>query len=69
VLKQKGVQPTVRTALTLGVLSGVVAVASWNLIFKAHPQPPETDFKRFYGHLILAHLVFSLVTVKSGGKK
>jgi len=25
-----------------------------------HPDPPRIDFKRFYAHLVLAHVVYSV---------
>jgi hypothetical protein len=55
-------RPTSKSSLSLGILSGITGVIIWDLVFKAHPNPPRTNYKRFYGHLLLAHVVYSLVT-------
>jgi len=60
--------PSVGSGLTLGALAGLGGIAIWHLCFKMHPQPPKTNHYRFYGHLFLAHIVFSL-TMSLGYKK
>jgi hypothetical protein len=45
--------------ILLGVAAGAVAVVIWKLTFSLHPDPPEIDFKGFYKHLMLAHIVFT----------
>ena len=46
--------------ILLGVAAGAVAVIIWKSTFSLHPDPPEIDFKSFYGHLMLAHIVFTM---------
>jgi hypothetical protein len=45
--------------ILLGVAAGVLAVIIWKSTFSLHPDPPEIDFKDFYKHLMLAHIVFT----------
>lgn len=48
-------------ALLLGVISGVVGIISWVLIFKiTHHQPP-IDFKGYYIQLFFAHIIFAII--------
>ena len=49
---------SVKSGLLLGGLSGLLAIVVWNATFRLHPFPPNVKFKRYYGHLFLAHLVF-----------
>lgn len=49
------------SALILGVVSGVVGIVSWIIIFKmTHHQPP-IDFKGYYIQLFFAHIIFAIV--------
>lgn len=48
----------------LGTFSGISGILIWKVVFEKHPHPPRTDFNRFYGHLLLAHMVYTL-TVKA----
>ena len=52
------VKPSAKSGLVLGALSGLPAIAVWRLTFMLHPSPPKIHYRRFYGHLFLAHLVF-----------
>lgn len=56
--EEKRVKPSAKSGLALGALSALPAIAVWRLTFLLHPSPPKIHFKRFYGHLFLAHLVF-----------
>ena len=46
-------------AVLLGVVNGVLADGIWKTVFALHPDPPEINFKKFFGHLILAHVFFA----------
>lgn len=46
-------------AVLLGVANGILAVGIWGTVFILHPDPPEIDFKKFFGHLVLAHVFFA----------
>lgn len=64
------IKPTVETGLILGGLSGLTGILFWRLFFKMHPNPPHIHYKKFYGHLLLAHLIYSTsVTIASRQSK
>lgn len=43
-----------------GAASGLIAVAVWRSAIKLHPRPPRTNYKKFYGQLIPAHMIFAV---------
>lgn len=49
---------TIKSGLILGGFSGLLAVMVWRSVFKLHPAPPRISFKKFYGHILLAHFIF-----------
>ena len=49
----------------VGAVNGVLGVLIWKLVFSLHPDPPKIDFKRFYQHLILAHIIYSTTTLSA----
>lgn len=63
------IKPDIKTGLVLGVLSGLTGIIVWRLAFKMHCKPPKIDFKKFYGHLLLAHLVYSITVTATGTNK
>lgn len=52
-------QSNLPEAVLLGVANGILAVGIWGTVFMLHPDPPEINFKKFFGHLILAHVFFA----------
>jgi hypothetical protein len=58
--KTKG--PSLSSAFLLGSISGVVGISVWKKTFDLHPQPPLIEFKKYYGQLLVAHLVFGVFT-------
>lgn len=46
--------------LLFDFLAGIIGVIGWHLTFWIHPNPPTLDFKHYYGHLILAHIIFGI---------
>ena len=58
--KQTKVEPSMTSGTLLGAASGVVGVMGWKLMFEGHPNPPAKNLKPFFGHLLLAHVVFAL---------
>jgi hypothetical protein len=50
--------PTLKNGLLLGGLSGAAGAIVWKTTFALHPDPPANDREKFYGHLIIAHLIF-----------
>lgn len=55
---RKQQKATIASGLLLGGLSGIFAIVVWRSVFKLHPSPPKIKFKRYYGHLLIAHFVF-----------
>jgi hypothetical protein len=55
-------KPSFSGGLFLGAVSGVFGAAVWKTVFQLHPNPPKTDFKKYYLHLLVAHLVFGFAT-------
>lgn len=58
--EQTNVKPTLTSGAVLGAANGVVGATGWKLMFEAHPNPPAKNLKPFFGHLILAHVVFGV---------
>jgi Na+/proline symporter len=58
--KRKYVKPSVASGALLGAVSGLAGVLVWKTVFKAHPNPPAKNLRKFFGHLILAHIVFGV---------
>lgn len=51
---------TLLSALILGVISGVIGIISWVVIFKVTRYQAPIDFKGYYIQLFFAHIIFSL---------
>lgn len=45
-------------ALPIGAVSGIVGALVWKTTLKAHPFPPIIHYKKYYLHIVLAHVVF-----------
>lgn len=66
--KQKIVKPTLASGALLGAASGLAGIMVWKGMFKIHPNPPPKNLNKYFGHLLLAHVVFgvfSALTYKS----
>src|SRR5690606_37982455 len=59
----RSIKPTLSSGALLGAVNGLVGVTGWKLMFEAHPNPPAKELKPFFGHLILAHVVFGVFNV------
>jgi hypothetical protein len=64
--REAHVKRNLKNGLVLGALSGLTGIVIWRLAFKIHPNPPRTDYKRFYIQLLLAHLVYALTVTATG---
>ena len=58
--EQTKVKPSVTSGTLLGAGSGLIGVMGWKLMFEGHPNPPAKNLKPFFGHLLLAHIVFAV---------
>jgi hypothetical protein len=63
--KQTKIKPSLTSGVLMGAASGVVGILGWKLMFKAHPNPPAKNLKPFFGHLLLAHIVFGIFSTLS----
>ena len=59
-LKQKTANIT--AGAIVGGITGLVGISIWQLSFLLHPSPPRTDYKKFYGQLMVGHVIFGIVT-------
>lgn len=55
-----GIKATALSGIIMGFAAGILGVIGWNITFWIHPNPPKLDFKQYYVHLIMAHVVFGL---------
>lgn len=63
-MRKAGFAPTIGNGLVTGPVYGLLATLVWEMHFSTHPNPPKINYLRFYGHLILAHTIFTVVTNK-----
>lgn len=49
-----------KDAFVFGAVGGMVAVLAWSSMMKAARYTPQVRKRDFYGHLLAAHLVYSL---------
>jgi hypothetical protein len=47
--------------LTWGLLSGLIAIGSWRTLFAYFEATDKVNLRRFFTHLVMAHLVYSFV--------
>ncbi len=56
-------RPTLLKGLIYGGTSGIPAILLWNTLIELHPNPPkDVEKKKYFGHLLLAHIVFGGVS-------
>ncbi|TDO97040.1 hypothetical protein [Flavobacterium sp. 245] len=47
-------------SILLGVISGIIGIISWIILFEIIPQKPNIDFKGYYLQLFIAHIIFAI---------
>jgi hypothetical protein len=52
---------SITTALLLGVVSGIIGIIGWVIMFKIADYQPKIDFKGYYIQLFFAHIIFAIV--------
>jgi len=60
-----GYEATLLSGVIVGFIAGIWGVVGWQFTFWIHSNPPNLDFKHYYIHLIMAHIVFGLGSVIS----
>jgi len=63
-IRKKYLRPDRKRMVVAGVVSGIIAVACWKCMFGLSPARPPTNEKKFYLHLIPAHIVFAGITME-----
>ncbi|GAA4792751.1 hypothetical protein GCM10023231_21170 [Olivibacter ginsenosidimutans] len=58
--KQNTTIPTVKDGIISGAAGGIAGILIWKVVFKIASHTPHISFKRYYGHLLLAHFVFGV---------
>jgi hypothetical protein len=53
-------QLSILHALLLGIASGIIGILSWMVFFKISHYQPLINFRGFYIHLFVAHIIFAL---------
>lgn len=51
--------PGIIKGLVTGAASGVLAIATWKIMFATSPNPPKNDRYAYYRQLFIAHIIFS----------
>lgn len=62
-INKTNIPANIKSAIVIGAMSGAFGALIWKLLFKYHPAPPHTNTKKFYRHLVLAHIIFSSITI------
>lgn len=57
-LQGRFIKNPVAKGAVIGGLYGLAGVVGWRAAFKGHPDPPKIDYKEYYRHLVLAHIIF-----------
>lgn len=50
-----------KASILLGIISGIIGIISWVILFKMVPTKPNIDFKGYYAQLFVAHMIFAIV--------
>lgn len=59
-MEQTNTRSSWTSGTLLGLISGIIGVGGWKLMFEGHPNPPAKNLKAYFGHLLLAHIVFGV---------
>lgn len=62
--KKNGKNRSVLNGILAGTVAGLGGIMVWELTFRLHPHEPVIPYKRFYGQLLLAHIVFAVSQAK-----
>ena len=55
--------PSVKSQIVIGLITGLAAIAGWHITKGIHPDPPNINYKKFYGQLLIAHIIFAIVAI------
>ena len=54
------IDPSFLSGSILGLFCGFIGVTGWHLVLLLHPKPPSIALKKYYIHLLVAHIIFGL---------
>lgn len=60
-------EPSILNGLIFGFISGFLGIAGWAVALKIHPDPPFVNSKKYYPHLLAAHVIFGAGAVLGYG--
>lgn len=56
-------KPTRTNGALIGGASGLLGILGWKKTLNIHPYPPHLEIDNYFGHLIVAHVIFGVVAV------
>lgn len=56
-------EPVFLHGALMGLASGVAGISGWEVLFLMHSNPPKVNLKKYYFHLMIAHIVFGIGAV------
>ena len=56
-------KPGLLNGALVGAASGLVGILAWKKTLDIHPAPPHLEIDNYFGHLLLAHVIFGTVAV------
>lgn len=57
------VTPSILTGAILGLAAGFIGIFGWHLMLSLHPDPPFKNSRKFYPHLLVAHIIYGMGAV------
>ena len=51
------------SGIIFGMISGIIGIISWMLMFKVPDDKPKIDYKGYYIQLFFAHIIFAIGVV------
>lgn len=62
--KKTGKKRSVLNGVLAGTVAGLGGIMVWELTFRLHPREPVIPYNRFYGQLLVAHIVYAVTLAK-----
>lgn len=51
---------TFTSSLILGIVSGIIGISGWVVLFRISAQKPNIDYKGYYIQLFVVHVIFAV---------
>lgn len=62
--QKNNTKQSVLNGLLAGAVAGIGGILAWKLAFRLHPRQPVIPYERFYGQLLLAHMIYGVTLAK-----